>query len=248
MSHGVLDAGANDADPVDHGDDTTSDGHGPARSGRRGQRGPTDASVEQVVLDAARELLAEGGVKRLTIERVARRTGVAKTTIYRRWRSRDDLALAVVLRMTHTVVGNIDDRDDAGVRSGLRSLVAGAVDVLRTTLMGSVMRGLASELATDPHLSAAFREQVITLRRQRLQDLVIRGIEHGELRPDIDVDLLHDLLFGPIYYRLLTSDDPLDHDFATRIVEAVMPGLAAPSSDATPPRGVRTSRQTPPAC
>ncbi len=195
--------------------------HDPAQPDDRNR----STSVEQVVLDTASQLLAEGGVRHLTIERVARRTGFAKTTIYRRWRSRDDLALAVVLRMTRTVVSSPEAADGVDSHSALRDLVTGAVDILRSTPMGSIMRGLASELATDPHLSAAFRAQVVALRRQRLADIVAVGIERGELRPDTDADLLHDLLFGPVYYRLLTSEAPLDRGFATAIVDAVMPGL-----------------------
>jgi AcrR family transcriptional regulator len=206
----------NQADPT--GDSAVYD---PAQPDNRNR----STSVEQVVLDAASQLLAEGGVRHLTIERVARRTGIAKTTIYRRWRSRDDLALAVVLRMTRTVVSSPDAGDDVDSLLALRNLVTGAVDILRSTPMGSIMRGLASELATDPHLSTAFREQVVALRRQRLADIVAVGIERGELRRDTDIDLLHDLLFGPIYYRLLTSEAPLDTVFATEIVDAVMPGL-----------------------
>jgi AcrR family transcriptional regulator len=113
----------------------------------------SDGTVEAVVLDAAKDLLVEGGVKRLTIERVSQRTGVAKTTIYRRWRSRNDLALAVVLDMTKTVVDTPSHHADT--RSKLVSLLRSVVTFLADTPMGTVMRGLASEVATDPRLGAA---------------------------------------------------------------------------------------------
>src|ERR1700712_204220 len=101
---------------------------------------------EAAILTATRELLSKGGVRELTIEGVAARAGVAKTTIYRRWRSKDELALAVLIDMVQSVVGVPDLAD---TRAELTALVKGAVTVLRDTLMGSVMQGLVSELATD---------------------------------------------------------------------------------------------------
>jgi AcrR family transcriptional regulator len=184
-----------------------------------------EAEVEAVVLDAAQDLLAEGGVKRLTIERVSRRTGVAKTTIYRRWRSREDLALAVVLEMTKAVVDA--PSDEADTRNALMSLLGSVVAFLGRTPMGTVMRGLASELATDPRLGSAFRDTVVRLRRETLTQVVEQGVARGELRPDIDVDLLHDFLFGPVYYRLLVTGMPLDEALPEQIVDAVLPAITA---------------------
>ncbi len=181
-------------------------------------------TVEAAIVQAARELLAEGGVKALTMEGVARRAAVAKTTIYRRWRSKEELALHVVLEMTNAVVSTPAAAD---TRSSLVELLDGAVTILRTTLMGQVMRGLASDLATDRSLGRAYQDRVVTLRKSRLADLVQRGVSLGELSPDCDVDLLHDLLFGPVYYRLLMGDGAFAADSASRIVDAVLPAFAA---------------------
>ncbi len=187
-----------------------------------GSKGTRAAHVETAVMQATREILAEGGVKALTVEGVARRSAVAKTTIYRRWRSKEDLALAVVLEMTRSVVATPPGDD---TRSSLVDLLDGAVTILRTTPMGRVMRGLASDLATDPALQEAYEHQVISLRQARLAELVDRGISRGELARDCDVDLLHDLLFGPVYYRLLMGDGTLAEDFASHIVDTILPGF-----------------------
>ncbi len=191
----------------------------PSRRGR-----PPLAGTEAKILAATSEILAEGGVHSLTMEGVAARAGVAKTTVYRRYRSRDDLALAVVIDMVRNVTGGPDVGD---VRAELVHILRATLDVLRTTLMGRVMQGLVSELAVDPRLSEAFREQVVALRITEVGHVLARGAERGQLRPDLDVGLVHELLFGPIYYRLFLSGEPLEPSFADRIVDAVLPALVS---------------------
>ncbi len=180
------------------------------------------ADTRDAILVAAREILATSGVRGLTIEGAAARSGVAKTTIYRRYRSKQDLALAVVLDMTREVVASEREGD---TRAQLTGLVDTAVGLLRDTIMGRVMQGLASDIATDPTLSAAFREQVVSLRIRRVADIVQLGIERAELGADTDPAFLQELLFGPVYHRLLLSGGPLEADLGRRIVDAVLPAF-----------------------
>jgi AcrR family transcriptional regulator len=182
--------------------------------------------TEKAILDATRELLADVGVRGLTIEGVAAHAGVAKTTIYRRWRSRDDLALAVLLEMVAQVTA-VPDLGDT--RAELTKFVNGAVDILGKSLMGRVMQGLVSELATNPELAKSFREQVVAARLAEVRRTVDRGIERGDLRADTDYELAHELLFGPVYYRLLLSGGALDKNLAPRIVDAFLRAFAAPN-------------------
>ncbi len=156
------------------------------------------------------------------MEAVSAETGVAKTTLYRRWGSKEDLALAVVLDMTREVVATPADGD---VRTSLIAYLDAAIASLRSTVMGRVMQGLASDLATNPQLRDEFHTRVVALRRAHLDELVRAGIQRRELRRSVDVDLLHDLLFGPVYYRLLVSGGPLGSELAAEIVDAVIPSL-----------------------
>jgi AcrR family transcriptional regulator len=180
--------------------------------------------TKQAILEATRELLAAGGVGSLTVEGVAERAGVAKTTIYRRYRSKQDLALAVLLDMVQSITA-VEDRGDT--RAELTTFVGNAVRILGTTLMGPVMRGLTSDLATDPSLSEPFRAEVVATRIRELTRVLDRGAARGDLRADLDPALVHDLLFGPVYYRLLLSGGALDDAFARAIVDAVLPSIAA---------------------
>jgi AcrR family transcriptional regulator len=187
-------------------------------STRRGGR-QRSLATEQVILQVTRELLVECGVQGLTIEKVAARAGVAKTTIYRRWRDKDELALAVVLDMVEQVV-KLPVLGDT--RAELLAFVNAAVKVLGSTLMGRVMQGLVSDLATDPELAQAFRERVVSVRDAEVERLVERGIARGDLRPDTNPETAHELLIGPVYYRLLLTGQPLNRAFAKRTVDAVL--------------------------
>jgi AcrR family transcriptional regulator len=180
--------------------------------------------VERAALTAALEQLAAGGVKGLTIEGVAARTGIAKTTLYRRWRSKEDLALAVLLEMAQMAT---DAPGGADLRSGLIGYLDAVITILRDTLLGRVMQGLVSDLATDPEMAAAFRSEVVALREQHLATLLARSLESGELRQDVDLPLLQEMLFGPVYYRLLFCGHALDTDLAQRIVDSVLPAIHA---------------------
>lgn len=179
---------------------------------------------EQAILDATRELLAEGGVGSLTIEGVAARAGCAKTTIYRRWRSKEELALALLLDNAARMMPAPDLGD---TRAELVALVAATVESVERTLMGRVIQGLVPELARNPEFARAFDELVVNRRREEARRVIDRGIERGDLRRDADYDLAPELLVGPVYYRLLLTHQPAGADFAARVVDAVLRGFAA---------------------
>jgi AcrR family transcriptional regulator len=155
----------------------------------------------------------------LTVEGAAERSGVAKTTIYRRWRSKEDLALAALLEVIRE---EVPARHLGNTAAALRSYLGQLVRNVNSRLYGRILRGLISEMAIDPELARGFREQVLARRTGAIRSLLLRGIERGELRRDLDVDIAVDLLLGPIYYRLLMSGEPLTRAFIDRMVRAVM--------------------------
>ena len=174
------------------------------------------ARVEHAILTATRELLAEGGVSGLTIEGVAERSGVAKTTIYRRWSDKDALALAVLIDTTESIRTPPDVGD---TRKELLTFVATATQVIQEN---GVFAGLASDIATRPELGLAYQAKVVDLRLAEVGEVVARGVRRGDLREDTDVRLLHEMLVGPRIYRLLFSRAPLDRRHANAVVDAVL--------------------------
>jgi AcrR family transcriptional regulator len=182
--------------------------------------------TKQAILDATRKLLAErGGVRSLTIEAVAARSGVAKTTIYRRWRDKWELALDAAMI---DVLTTFDDPVDVGdTRSELITFVNAAVRTFGSKPYGPALQGLASEVATDPDLARVYREFVVDPRRRQLEAVIERGIERGDIRPDTEPRLIQELLIGPLYYRLLFSGPPFDESLGPRLVDAILEGFRA---------------------
>jgi AcrR family transcriptional regulator len=184
------------------------------RSGRRERS-------EKAILEATMELIAKRGVGGLTIEGVAARSGVAKSTIYRRWRDRDELALAILIDMTAAVNAPPDLGD---TRRELLTFVKTASRIIKAD---RIVQGLVSEIATEPHLSRAYRERIVDVRLAEVKSAIDRGIARGDLRPDTDVRVAHELLVGPLFYRLLFSGAPLNKAHADQVVDAVMRAFAA---------------------
>jgi AcrR family transcriptional regulator len=180
---------------------------------------------KQAILDATRELLAEGDVGSLTIEAVAARSGVAKTTIYRRWSDKWELALdaAMIDTLPRFYAAPADVGD---TRRELAAFTESVVKALGSRPFGPAMQGLVSQIATDPKLARAYRERVVDPRRVQLAQVIERGIARGDLRPDTEVELLHEYLLGPIFYRLLLSGSPLDRKLSARLVDGVLEGFA----------------------
>ena len=182
----------------------------------------TQAS-SKAILDATRELLSEGGVRSLTVEAVAARSGVAKTTIYRRWRDKWHLALdaAMIDMLPHFA----DPVDVGDTREELVTFVHGIVTSFSASPYGAAMQGLISEIATDPQLSEVYRTQVVEPRREQLRPVIERGIERGDLRPETDLRLVHEILAGPVFYRLLLSGGPITRKLSTALADAVLHGF-----------------------
>jgi AcrR family transcriptional regulator len=177
------------------------------------------------ILEATRELLAEeGGVRALTVEAVAARSGVAKTTIYRRWRDKWELALdAVMIDMVPRLANPVDVGD---TRKELLTFTDSVVRLLAARPYGPAMEALVSEIASRPELASVYRERAVEPRRATLAPVIERGIARGDLRPDTDVQVVHEFLVGPIFYRLLFSGGKLDRKLGTRIVDGVLEGFA----------------------
>jgi AcrR family transcriptional regulator len=200
---------------------------------------------KRAILDATRELLGEeGDVRSLTVEAVAARSGVAKTTIYRRWRDKWELALdAVMIDMLPSFADPVDVGD---TRKELITFVNSVIKLFSARPYGPAMQGLVSEIATEPELARVYREQVVDPRRAQLAPVIERGIARGDLGADTDVRLIHELLVGPIFYRLFFSGGPIDRNLSTRLVDAILQAFALRSERAPAPKRQR-AMSTPPA-
>lgn len=185
---------------------------------------PRSARTDRAILDAARRLLEAGPVSALTMEAVAAEANVAKTTLYRRYRSKESLALAVLAEMARQQVP-VPDLGDT--RSELVHAVHDTARTMTTTIAGRTIRGLVAALGDDPQLADEYRETLVALRRREMARVVQRGIARGDLPDSPRLALIGELLVGPLFWRLLMTGDPLDEQFAADLVDAVLGGLGA---------------------
>jgi AcrR family transcriptional regulator len=175
--------------------------------------------VERAILDAALALLGEGGSEALTVEAVAARTGVARTTVYRRWKGADELLAAVV----DDVVARLMPPAISGdTRADLVAIVAATVAALTNRKYGRVVRVLLSELSRSAEPVSQVRRRLVDARRKELREVLARGAARGELRADIDPDTAADLLLGPVYYRVVLAGRRADAGFPERVVDAFL--------------------------
>ena len=185
---------------------------------------PPSAAVDRAIVDATREILAEEGYAGLTIEGVAARAGVGKATVYRRWPGKVELVVDVI---SETAAEQVPIPDTGSTRGDLVVLVRTIIDVLTTTNAGAITAAMVAECSRNPELAHAFRTGFVAVRRAAVVDLIERGVARGDLRPDVDRDLIVDLLVAPVHYRLLVTGAPLTPDLAERVVDAVLGGSAA---------------------
>ncbi len=165
-----------------------------SRDGRHRGR-PRSDRVHRAILDAARDLLIEEGFADLRLEHVAARAGVGKTAIYRRWSSKEALALELLMELAapHIIVHETGD-----TRGELLAAVTNAMRALTDTPFGPVIRALLSQIAINPSVGDPFRRSVVQARRAEVARVIARGVGRGDLRADVDVDVATELLVGPV--------------------------------------------------
>jgi len=177
--------------------------------------------VGQAVLDATRALITEGGYSAATIEAISARSGVAKTSIYRRWPNRATLVVELLMRIATEAVPVPTGRDP---KRALRTEMKGVAEVA-DQLPGRLLRALLGEAQRDPEVSTALIEGVFHPRSEASSRAIRRAQAEGSLREDIPPLLAVDLLFGPIFYRMLVGHQPLNDAYVGQVFKYVIEGL-----------------------
>lgn len=199
-----------------------------AGAGRPGVGRPRRTGVDEAVTQAVLELLAERGYRGLTMESVSRRSGVAKTTIYRRWTSKLELLRAAVDRLASERFG---EPDTGSLRGDLEETVRMTARAAAPP-WGAVVAALVGEAAHNPELREA-SEAFVAEWRTVFRRMLWRAVERGELAAGADLDLLIDMLVGPLYYRLLVAGRPVVPELAGPLATALLEGFA-PSRRGSP--------------
>lgn len=177
---------------------------------------PRNTQSHKAVLNAAFAVLERDGYAATTIERIASEAGVAKQTIYRWWNGKAPLFMEV---LAHKAGQAVDLPDTGNFRDDLAKLLTGTFAAVSDALR-PLMRALAVELLQDEVFAVSMRDVFVERRRANVRALVQRGIGRGELPLDVDVELICDIVFGTMWYRLLFDHAPLDKDAAERLANA----------------------------
>ena len=187
------------------------------------QRGrPRSPEADRAILEAAVALLADRGLAAMSIEEVAARAGVGKTTIYRRWPSKGLLAL-------DAFVASFREEqplpDTGTLRGDLLAALHAWVRAVTQTPMGSMLTALIAEAQHDPELRGAWRDRVIEPLRSQHRIMLDRAIVRGEIPASVDQEVVLDLFFGAAEHRLLLSHLPMTDDFIDQVVDVILAGI-----------------------
>ena len=195
---------------------------------------PRCEKARTAILTAAIDLLLEPGLHAMSMDDVAQRAGVSKATIYRWWPSKELLALDALATAWATPTPDTQ-RDTGSLRGDLLAGLRTWLRQLKQRPYGRVIAGLVAQAQTDPEFAKLYREHFVQPRRANTRELLRRAIDRGEIPPDTNIDVTLDLLYGPIYHRLLHGHAPLTDRFAQQVIDTVITGITPNRNQPRPP-------------
>ena len=175
------------------------------------------------ILEAAAELLLDRGLSAVSMDAVAERAGVSKATIYRWWPTKETLALDALFN--EWAAATPATRDTGSLRGDLLALLRPWARLASSRPYGRVIAGLITEAQTDPGFAAEYRSRFVEPRRVQAREALRRSIERGEIPADTKIEVAIDLLYGPLYHRLLHGHAPLNERFLRDVVDTTLGGI-----------------------
>lgn len=188
----------------------------PAR--RPGRR--RDESKDELILQAARELLMERGYTGMTMDAVAERAGAGKATVYRRWPSKTDLTVDSVLCSKQLTIDEVPDT--GSLRDDLLSIFTMASRMKNDELM----TGLLTAIRDEPEVRSVFHEAFVAGRVRLARQVLERAHQRGDTAPGVDLDMVAAVGPAMVHYHKVVTHQPMDAAFAERLVDTVIEPLA----------------------
>ncbi|MFE3854399.1 TetR/AcrR family transcriptional regulator [Streptomyces griseorubiginosus] len=189
---------------------------------------PRSEAVERSIIEAVIKLLEDGvPLAELSIERIARTAGVGKATIYRRWNGKEELFVDVV----RTAEPPDPELPGTSMRDDLVALLEQLRQRGLMTRSSALLHSVFAQMKSSPKVWGAYHAIVVAPRRRKQLDILRRGQANGELRADIDIELLNDLFVGPMLFRtIMLPGSALPEGLSEQIVDSVLEGLRPVSS------------------
>ncbi len=191
-------------------------------NGIRGRGRPRSEVSRQRILDAALEILEISGFASSTTDSIAERAGASKATIYRWWPTKATL-LAEALR--EAVAHEVPFPETGDLATDIELQLQNFISLLNGRL-GRAFKAFVGAAQSDPEVAAAFLEEWVKPRRKEAKTVLEHYKQTGQIAPDVDLDLVLDLLYGPLYFRLLSGYGALTPDYARQITCFALNGLA----------------------
>jgi AcrR family transcriptional regulator len=196
-----------------------------ARAPKRGRGRPRRQATDDAITTATRDLLAERGFQATTIESIAERAGVGRNTIYRRWGSKEELIADALRELTV----DFDARSDGDLYPLLLRWLRDFARTFSDPVVGPLLASVLGELQRNPEFAHVYADRVVRPRRQALVGRLAQAQERGELRADLDVEHVADLLGGPLLLRLLPLGlPPVNERYAEELLATIWRGIAPP--------------------
>jgi AcrR family transcriptional regulator len=184
----------------------------------RGRPRIESATSHEAIMDAVYELLQEKSLFDLTIEEIAKKAKVGKPTIYKWWPSKAALVLDM---FQERIVGKLAVEEGKTAEEAIRTQVRELIRLLNG-FFGKVAADIIAEGQCDSEVLKEYRERYVNHRRAVSGTIIKTAIANGEFKKEIDPELLIDMIYGPIYYRLLVRHQKLDEAFGKQIVDHLM--------------------------
>ena len=183
---------------------------------------PRSEAARKAILQSAHEILMADGLGRLTVEAVAERAQDGKPTIYRYWRNAQELAMAALLADPPTARA---PRRAASARKRLEAQMERVIEAFASVRGRQITLTMAAA-DQESELAKAFRTQIILKCREDGRAILIEAEAHGDVRLTADIEVVLDVIYAPIFYRLLAGHQPLSATFGREILETVFDGIS----------------------
>jgi len=195
-----------------------------SQNGKRPPGRPRSEQARQAILSSTLKILGKNGFSDFKIEEVAARASVGKATVYRWWPNKGAL---IADAFASSTTRRLRFPDTGSVYTDMSQQMRQLIKVFRSR-RGRIVSAILAAGQNDKDLIEAFRERFLWPRRREAYATLRRGIQRGELRKDLDPDLLLDSLYGPIYMRFLIQHDRLTPEFVDRLCALVLAGVRPP--------------------
>ena len=187
----------------------------------KGPGRPRDEEVRKRILTSAAQLLEGKAFDDITVDAIADQAGSCKATVYRWWPNK---AAVLIEAFREKIAQPLPNPDTGDFRADVRQQLHNFVKIIGGG-RGRIFGGFIAGAQADPDVAEAFREAWIRPRRAEAKKLFARYVEKGIARPDLDPDLAIEMLYAPLYYRMLTGWGEISEDYIDQLIESVLQGL-----------------------